>query len=180
MSKQNALVRSLVLVTAVTSCLAWARQSEAASLLGGLDLNAYCRASGYAGASLDGSTGYDWHCYTSSGAKVGLSVTSACRWQYGVSTAVDRLSNYYNAYSWQCWNSAGTYGGLDLNAYCRASGYAGVSLDGSTAYDWHCYSSSGTKSGISMTSACRWRYGNSTALDRFANFFDPYSWVCWR
>jgi hypothetical protein len=72
-----------------------------ANLVGGLDLNAYCRSIGYASATAIGSTAYDWRCISSSGALGGIDTTRACRAQHG-QIAIDRFVNFYDRNSWEC------------------------------------------------------------------------------
>src|SRR5260370_6041662 len=67
------------------------------------NLAGYCQSIGDSTASLDGTTAYDWHCVAPSGQHIFLSMTSACRWQYHDSQALDRLVDYFDPYSWQCW-----------------------------------------------------------------------------
>lgn len=77
---------------------------ESALVLGGIDVDAYCRYLGYSGARLDGSTAYDWHClniYT--GWVTGqLDMDDACDELYH-EPAVARFANFYYPTSWQCW-----------------------------------------------------------------------------
>jgi hypothetical protein len=74
-----------------------------ASLLGGMDLNGYCRFKNYDTARPIGTTAYDWRCVTSSGALVGIDTPSVCKWQYS-GWPIDRFDNFYDRNSWQCWS----------------------------------------------------------------------------
>lgn len=155
--------------------------SSSLKILGSANnLSGYCQSIGDRSASLDGNTAYSWHCVTSSGSHVGMSLTAACRWQYQDSQAEDRMVNYFDPYSWECFTNAQRLGtASNLSGYCQSIGDNSASLDGNTAYSWHCVTSSGSHVSISMTDACRWQYNNSGALDRLADYFDPYSWECW-
>jgi hypothetical protein len=70
-------------------------------------------------------------------------------------------------------------GEADLARYCRTQGFLGASLDGATAYDWHCIRSSKAKASLSVIELCRWQYGSPTAMARYDDFRNPYSWQCW-
>jgi hypothetical protein len=67
-------------------------------------------------------------------------------------------------------------GEADLARYCRTQGFLGASLDGATAYDWHCIRSSKAKASLSVIEFCRWQYGSPTAMARYDDFHNPYSW----
>lgn len=70
-------------------------------------------------------------------------------------------------------------GPVDLEKYCQATGFVDVSLDGKTAYDWHCVRLPAERSSLSVIEACRQQYKSSTAIARYAEMGDPYSWQCW-
>src|SRR5437868_1685875 len=85
-------------------------------ILGGVDLNGYCKSIGYVRASLDGTTVYNWHCRNANNNAFGISMNSACRWEYPAARplATARPLNFYNAYSWQCF-SARQFGWANLD-----------------------------------------------------------------
>jgi hypothetical protein len=68
-------------------------------------------------------------------------------------------------------------GDLDFSSYCISQGYVGISLDGRTINDWHCVDSAGKKTGLDTGAACRNQYQTS-AIGRWDNFNDPFSWSC--
>jgi hypothetical protein len=72
------------------------------SVLGGTDLNAYCRYVGYTASKLLNNTAYGWVCYTGD-RMAAINVNNACRWQYGLSAVGDPVDNN-NPRSWQCWS----------------------------------------------------------------------------
>jgi lysophospholipase L1-like esterase len=74
---------------------------------GGVDLNGYCRARGYDGVSLDGSTAYDWHCDIGS-TRYSIDMVDACGWQYGATGPWNPSYRDFNdPYSWECWRGNG-------------------------------------------------------------------------
>lgn len=79
--------------------------SSSIKILGGASSwSGYCQSIGNSSASLDGNTAYDWHCITSGGQRVALSVMDLCKWQYHDPQAIDRLADYNNPNSgWECW-----------------------------------------------------------------------------
>jgi hypothetical protein len=79
----------------------WQCYRTSSTLVGGLDLPAYCRSIGYQGATTVGTTAYDWRCVNFGGALGGLNTTRACQWQYN-GLAVDRFRDFYDRYSWEC------------------------------------------------------------------------------
>jgi hypothetical protein len=144
------------------------------------NLNGYCQSTGYSGAKLTGNTAYSWYCVTSSGQLAGISMTSACRWQYGDSQAEDRMVDYFDPNSWQCFTGAKELGvASNLAGYCQSIGDSSVSLDGNNAYSWHCVTPSGQDTSIDMDAVCQWQYDVSVEITRLANYNDPYSWQCW-
>lgn len=151
------------------------------SPLGGIsNLNGYCQSIGDSGASLDGSTAYDWHCVTADGQHDSISMGAACQWQYNNPQAVDFVQDYFNPNSWQCFTNVQLLGGIsNLNGYCQSIGDTGASLDGNTAYNWNCVTSGGQHDSISMGAACQWQYNTSQTIPRLGNYSDPSSWQCW-
>lgn len=67
--------------------------------------------------------------------------------------------------------------GLDLNRHCRDHGRSEAVLVGTTAYDLKCKDSSGALWDMSIQNACVEQY-NETAVAKFRDFNDPYSWYC--
>ncbi len=70
--------------------------------LGTLDLNGYCQYLGGQGASLDGSTAYDWHCIDSNGDREDIDVNEACQWQFADMNATAVVGDINDPYSWSC------------------------------------------------------------------------------
>ena len=164
-----------------TFLLPWTANAQGSIVfLGGVDLNGYCRAIGGSMISLQGPNAYSWHCLNQFGQDfAAVSVLDACRFTYHDSNAVDRLGNYNDPGSWGCFTHARQLGGVDLDGYCRSLGHLRVQLDGPTAYDWHCITTIGQRVAISATGACQWSWRQPGALDRLADFNNPYSWQCW-
>lgn len=90
--------------TTVTVTLTTAPTFRAA---GGLDLSGYCTSIGdIGGATLDGTTAYDWKCVSSAGTHVTMSLDDACAWQYRtVEGAFARFATMTDPYSWQCYSA---------------------------------------------------------------------------
>jgi hypothetical protein len=92
--RRVAVIAALVLVAGLMSAGALQVIRPAGSarsvFLGKVDIARQCRLLGYAEASLDGTTAYDWHCVGPDRRKEGLSVIDACRRQYRQTTAVAR------------------------------------------------------------------------------------------
>jgi hypothetical protein len=148
--------------------------------LGSADIQRYCRALDYSGASLDGDTAYDWHCKRAGGSVDSLSVIEVCRWQYGHSTAQARYGAIRDPASWQCWDHVIVLGRVDLNEYCRSTGYSKALLEGLTVDGWHCVSTNGDRAPIDPDGACRWRYGSRALVANVAHFRAPWEhWDCW-
>jgi hypothetical protein len=148
--------------------------------LGGVDLGRYCRAHGYAGASLDGPTAYDWHCRTAAGGRDDLSVIDACRWRYGRATATAHYADMDNPNSWQCWDHVVVLGRVDLDAYCRSLRYSRAALEGRTVGDWRCVAAGRPDVPIDPDSACRWRYGARLRVANVLTYRAPWErWDCW-
>lgn len=77
-------------------------QVKSIAALGLLLLDSYCQAHGYADASLDGSTAYDWYCVDDQGNRTRIDLTDACKWQYGRQD-VEALGDADSPYSWKCY-----------------------------------------------------------------------------
>lgn len=100
LSLSAVLLMSLLIVPA---------QASASTELGGVNLEQYCQAHGYANAVLLGSpeepeAAYHWRCQTGA-TQASLDVTAACREQYGPSATAQAL-DVNNAYSWRCFASS--------------------------------------------------------------------------
>ncbi|HVB73699.1 MAG TPA: hypothetical protein VNE38_09110 [Ktedonobacteraceae bacterium] len=82
------------------SCLTHAR------LVGGIDMDGYCRSLGYDGF-LVGTNAYTWTCNDKNdpGNNIRVNTLLACKWTNKNPSALDRLPDFYNPYSWQCWGS---------------------------------------------------------------------------
>lgn len=174
----------LTLLVSLTGILAVATPAAASppppTLLGGLDLGAYCRSIGYADATLTGSTAYDWHCAGGSG-QGDLAFDAACRWAYGNVHAVDRIGEFHDPTSVRCWRVQPDVVTPDFTAYCTGKGYSDAALLGTTVYDWHCvrYSRAGpTYYDVSVPDVCRETTLGYATVDRFVNFHDAHSWQC--
>lgn len=111
--------------------------------LGGVDLNAYCRQRGYAGVHLGNpNDAGSWKCLNSScgwsgydSSSNGMSVTQACREQYGDRYAWAEAGNWGDAYSWGCYTKRSFYvnvwffrkritytkrlGGVNMRGFCQ-------------------------------------------------------------
>jgi hypothetical protein len=58
------------------------------------------------GASLDGSTAYDWKCITNSGTHVDISMDDVCAWGYLTNEgAFSQMESLSDPYSWKCYAS---------------------------------------------------------------------------
>ncbi|GIF11665.1 hypothetical protein [Actinoplanes teichomyceticus] len=175
----------LALLVGFTGVLAAISPAAAASTtpqqLGGLDLGAYCRSIGYAGAALDGATAYDWHCVAGDGSRHDLTFEAACRSAYGTGDAVDRIGSFTDPTSVRCWRVTPTVVTPAIDDYCVATGHSASILTGTTVYDWHCvnYSRGGpTYFDVSLPAVCRHTVGGSATIDRFADYRDAGSWQC--
>jgi hypothetical protein len=181
------LRRVLIVVSGTVLALGTAGvgPAHAANYEGGIDVPRACRdayGSTFTAKPI-GPTAYDWRCVNDQGDVRGIDMPQACRHQQGIGIyVVDRIANFNDVNSWQCWKvqpGGQPIGGLDLPAYCRSIGYPkGAKTIGTTAYDWRCVNAGGELGGINTTKACQKAYGG-TAVDRFRNFYDAYSWECY-
>jgi hypothetical protein len=150
--------------------------------LGGLHLDDYCRAHDGTGAKLTGSTAYDWHCAMPDDSLSDIYFDIACRWQYPDKLVTDRIANFYNAYSVQCWQINANKGQPDFLGYCKSKGQDDVVQEGNTVDDWRCVKLRQPKQpasiDIDVHEACHWTVAAPT-INRFENFYDPWSWQCW-
>jgi hypothetical protein len=75
-------------------------------------------------------------------------------------------------------SSLAMLGAPDWNGYCQANGHGNVQRTSNDAYGWHC----ADNSGIDGNAACAWTYGYSASkvIGRIQDFYDPFSWQCWR
>jgi len=67
---------------------------------GGLDLDAYCRAKGYTGVSLEENNAHGWKCRDSGGGLHGMDLYDACAWQYGRGRPI--YGDFNDPCSWKC------------------------------------------------------------------------------
>jgi len=183
------LARVLVLVLACSLALTFALGSAPsahanATVLGGLDLKAYCQSQGYIGARSIENTAYGWRCVDRNGNNVLLSLHSACQWQYHTANAWDRIGFFHSAQGIECM-SGRFIGGLDLRGYCRFKGEVGAVLQGKTVDDWRCYSYVPFGGGVIthtiwMDDACNWEYGNTYGfvLSRYDNYYSATTMEC--
>ncbi|AEV87157.1 hypothetical protein ACWT_6140 [Actinoplanes sp. SE50] len=175
--------------TLMTSPTAASASPIGATELGAVDLGGYCRSQGNVDAVLSGGTAYDWHCRTRDGQNTDLSFTKACQWTYpgelpgSAAFVFDRIDNFYAPASVQCWKaSTDEVTAPALDGYCshHPTGDRAV-LTGNTVYDWKCESQSPNGpvySPVNVLQACQQTKMRNSAVDRFTNFYDPYSWQC--
>ena len=89
------------------------RTTEAATVLGGVNFDGYCRSIGRQGAQLINWNAGGWRCYQDVTWNWGIAsftsryyssidASAACRYTYGRSNAVARYRNWYDPYSWYC------------------------------------------------------------------------------
>jgi hypothetical protein len=108
------MLRTLGLVAAALIVLATASTATAGEQrpLGGLQLNAYCQAKGFDNVVFPrGQLGHNaavnnWRCWMMTGETQPLSMTQACKWQYGLNYAHARFTDIDDAYTWGCYASA--------------------------------------------------------------------------
>ncbi len=79
-----------------------ASPTPTSTVLGPVDLNAWCQYLGYANAELVASNAYGWRCVTSAGATASIDIVAACRHEYSDPTAEAYYSNYDDPDSWYC------------------------------------------------------------------------------
>jgi hypothetical protein len=176
------------LCTLVVTTVAGAAPANAAWLKGGLDLDGYCKSTGYDRVALIGSTADDWRCVERGGfgRLVRINMPAACVAQHrtvldGDIIIVDRPNDFYDPYSWQCWGTTRALGQPDIAGYCRSDG-ATANLAGSTAYDWECVYRDGHRRqlGRFMDIVCRATYRSADfPISRPDSFTGPNSWYCW-
>lgn len=82
------------------------------TLLGELDVDAWCRRSGYAGAALGGArrgagAASLWRCREANGALAHLPMDEVCRAQYRAPSALAKPRDVDDAYTWSCYLPAG-------------------------------------------------------------------------
>src|SRR4029077_16579719 len=76
-----------------------------ATVLGGVDLQAYCQSLGYSSVQLVQNNAYGWRCVASNGSTSSIDVIAACRAEYNDPAAEAHYSNYNNPDSWYCTSS---------------------------------------------------------------------------
>jgi hypothetical protein len=175
------LLALLVGLASVLIAVNPAAATTAPQELGGLDIGAYCRSLGKAGATLTGSTAYDWHCVGADGRHSDLLLDEACRWTYATGDAVDRIGDFRDPTSVKCWRVAATVVAPDFENYCTSTGHSASILRGTTVYDWQCvnYSRGGpTYFSVDVLAVCRRATAGTATIDRFVNFRDARSWQC--
>ncbi len=79
--------------------------APAATVLGGVDLQAYCQSLGYSSVELVQNNAYGWRCVASNGSTSSIDVIAACRAEYKDPAAKAYYSNYDNPDSWYCTSS---------------------------------------------------------------------------
>jgi hypothetical protein len=82
--------------------------SRPGTVVGGLDLDGYCRSIGYAHSATpypdQEVTGgaYTWDCVSGSGAQTPINMQAACNWQYRGQVTVAYPQDPNNSWSWVC------------------------------------------------------------------------------
>lgn len=72
------------------------------TVLGGINLGAYCQSLGDVGITTVGTTVYDWRCVSAWGSLQGFSMSNACQWQYPGPFVIDDFTNFYDMTSIYC------------------------------------------------------------------------------
>jgi hypothetical protein len=72
------------------------------TVLGGADVDRFCRSKGYRSGVAYGGTAYSWRCHSSTGAPVAVNMLSVCRSQYAEVTLADP-GYFYSPDHWRCW-----------------------------------------------------------------------------
>ena len=182
---------AVLTVSAASTTPAFAANPSYVINLGGVNLNAYCKATfgGTFKAVANGSGAGDWSCQQNNNDRRPISVQTACEMQYSVrpikAVAVDPSS----ATSWRCFKPGPTLpprpvlkvlGGVNLNAYCKAT-FGGNFLavaNGSAAGDWSCQQNNNDRRPISVQAVCEMQYSNRPIKAVAVNPSAAGSWVC--
>ncbi|MEU4240849.1 hypothetical protein [Actinoplanes sp. NPDC026619] len=175
------LLAMLVGLAGVLAAVTPAAAAGTPQSLGGLDIGAYCRSIGFTGATLTGSTAYDWHCVAADGGLGDLTFEAACRWAYSTGEAVDRIGDFRDPASVSCWRVTSTVVQPDFTNYCTTTGHSAAALLGDTAYDWRCvsYTRAGpTYYDVDVLAVCTYTVGTAATVERFNNYYDPSTWQC--
>jgi serine/threonine protein kinase len=85
-----------------------------ATVLGGVDLQAYCQSLGYSSVELVQNNAYGWRCVAGNGSTSSIDVIAACRAEYNDPAAEAYYSNYNNPDSWYCTSSWRLFSGFVL------------------------------------------------------------------
>ncbi len=134
-------------------------------LLGGLNLDVFCRDHGALGSAVRYNK---WVCYAETNFDVDFQ--DACQWAYNAplngrvpDVRAFPVAEANNPLAINCFTtSSHALGGLNLKAYCQAFGATHVAV---IANQWTCYSPAALTLGqplsfvIDMDNACRWSYG---------------------
>lgn len=92
---------SMLVGLALAACVSlFSAASASAAVLGGVDLDGYCKSIGYWGVVLESHDAYGWRCQRAT-ERAHISMTAACRWQYGNPAARDVLPAL-GPYDWKC------------------------------------------------------------------------------
>jgi hypothetical protein len=175
------LFRSLAIVCGMllTVTTVHVGPAYAASPVGYINFEGYCRAQGRFVTTNDHFGGYGVGCISgTTGNIVPINYTDACRWTHGPNV-IDR-NRQFRIDGWYCWATSGLRGPLDLDRWCKHLGHVGAEAVGTTVFDWRCR----TKYpkiplvGIDVEPACHWQYGSGT-IDRYADFHNRNTWECW-
>jgi hypothetical protein len=153
-------------------------------IIGGVNLTPWCKSKfgKKFKARLIGKTAGDWTCEQTQGNRRPISVTAACKLQYGKKAKKSKAQNWNDPYSWKCIarEKKETLKGVNLTPWCKSKFGSGfkAKLIGRTAGDWVCEQSRGNRRLISVTSACKLQYGKKAKTSKALDWNDPYSWKC--
>lgn len=142
------------------------------------DLNQYCQRYYGAEARLTAYSALKWQCKKGPYQTWGISVSRACKDQYGLPKAAYELKS--DPYSWYCYKPKPEPKRPNLTKYCRKhfGNSARAKLVGGTALDWVCSQGQHNRWGISVNQACKEQFGLPKSA--YTNRNDPHSWYCTR
>lgn len=98
---RDSLVKITSTVVVIVGSVVLPASSAKAVDLGGLNLDAYCRAFYGSYSRLISPNAGGWRCPTRNGL-VSIDTNAVCRWQYSRSNARAETYNWSNPYSWRC------------------------------------------------------------------------------
>jgi len=128
--------------------------------LGGVNVDAYCKRTGYTGAKETDASITGWACFVNTNlGEIDVPIVSMdvpCAQQYaraslagftvtaGCNTTVSVRENL---------------GGIATDAYCESLGFPSADIASHDITGWRCRTSSGPEPILDMDAACRWQYG---------------------